>query len=418
MTEAHHYEPVPEQRPPWRAGFQPDGSTPERWFEPAPLEAPAADRAAPSRRLVLALLATSLVGAVVGGGATFVALDETGALKAPVAAATLAMNVSVQSESGAIIQAVANVGPSVVTIVTQLTAGQTTGSGIVYDAAGWILTNKHVVDGATGINVQLKDGRNFKGSLYGEDTLTDLAIVKITGATGLSPAPMGTSAGLQVGQLTIAIGSPLGADYANSVSSGIVSALGRDITVASGSSSSGGSLAMSGMIQTDAAISAGNSGGPLVDDTGRVIGVTTTQADTAQGIGFAIPIDIAKPIMQQALAGTKLSRPFIGISYVAIDASVATKYNLPLGHGAWVHKEDTSGNSIDAVTADGPADHAGIKSGDIVVAIEGQAIDATHPLEELLVQYAPGRTVSMELYRGGQYLTVQVTLGTRPDSTS
>jgi Trypsin-like serine proteases, typically periplasmic, contain C-terminal PDZ domain len=418
MTEANHYEPVPEQRPPWQAGFQPDGSTPERWFEPAQATAPAAeDLPAPSRSLIVALLATSLVGAVLGGGGTFLALRETGAFDGPAATATVGINVAVQSESGAIIEAVAKVGPSVVTIVAQQATGQTTGSGMVYDSAGWILTNKHVVESATGIDVLLKDGRDFKGSLYGVDTLTDLAIVKVDGASGLSPAPIGTSSALQVGQLAIAIGSPLGVDYSNSVTCGIVSALGRDITVTSDTGIAG-STALNGLIQTDAAINAGNSGGPLVDDSGRVIGVTTTQADTAQGIGFAIPIDIAKPIMQQALAGTKLSRPFIGISYVALDPGVAAKYNLPLDHGAWVHKEDSDGNSVEAVTTGGPADQAGIKTGDIITAIEGQTIDATHPLEEMLVQYAPGRTVSIELYRGGQYLTVRITLGTRPDATS
>ncbi len=417
MTEANHYEPVPEQRPPWQAGFPPGGSTPERWFEPPAALTPEEDRPGPSRGLIVAVLVTSLIGAVVGGGATFMALRETGAFNAPAATAAVAINVSVQSDSGAIIQAAAKVGPSVVTIVAQQPTGETTGSGIVYDTAGWILTNKHVVASATSIDIVLEDGRHFTGSLYGVDTLTDLAIVKIDAASGLSPAPMGTSSALQVGQLAIAIGSPLGVGYSNSVTSGIVSALGRDITVTSDTSGAAGTQ-LNGLIQTDAAISSGNSGGPLVDDSGRVIGVTTTLADTAQGIGFAIPIDIAKPIMQQALAGTPLSRPFIGISYVALDAGAAAKYDLPLDHGAWVHKEDSNGNSVDAVVSGGPADQAGIKTGDIITAIEGQTIDANHPLEEMLVQYAPGRIISLELYRGGQYLTVRVTLGTRPEATS
>jgi S1-C subfamily serine protease len=420
MTEANHYEPVPEQRPPWQAGLQPAGSTPERWFEPPQAAAPQGEhRPSTSRGLVGALLATSLVGAVLGGGGTFLVLRETGAFDASVASANPAgaINVSVQSESSAIIAAVSKVGPSVVTVVARQATGEIDGSGIVYDGAGWILTNKHVVAGATAIDVRLKDGRDFTGTLYGVDTLTDLAIVKIAGASGLSPAPIGTSSGLQVGQLAIAIGSPLGVDYSNSVTTGIVSALGRDITVTSDSGLAGGTN-LHGLIQTDAAISAGNSGGPLVDDSGRVIGVTTTMANTAQGIGFAIPIDIAKPIMQQALAGTKLSRPFIGISYIALDASFAAKNNLALDHGAWVHKEDANGNSVEAVVADGPAARAGIKTGDIITAIEGQQIDATHPLEDMLVQYAPGRTVSIELFRGGQYQTLRVTLGTRPAATS
>jgi 2-alkenal reductase len=415
MTEANHYEPVPEQRPHWQAGLQPDGSTPERWFEPAPAATPQGEhRSSASRGVIVALLATSIVGAVLGGGGTFLVLKETGALEAPVALATPrgGVSVSVQSESSAIIQAVAAVGPSVVTIVAHQTTGEITGSGIVYDSAGWILTNKHVVASASAIAVRMKDGRDVKGTLYGVDTLTDLAIVKIDGVLGLKPAPIGTSSGLQVGQLAIAIGSPLGVDYPDSVTTGIVSALGRDITVTSDTGFSGTNL--HGLIQTDAAINGGNSGGPLVDGSGRVIGITTALADTAQGIGFAIPIDVAKPIMQQALAGTKLSRPFIGISYVTLNPGLAAKNDLPLDHGVWVHKEDLDGNSVDAVVTDGPADKAGIKTGDIITAIEGQGIDATHALEDALVQYAPGRTISLELFRGGQYLTVRVTLGTRP----
>jgi S1-C subfamily serine protease len=418
MTEANRYEPVPEQRPPWQAGLPPAGSTPEWWFEPAPPAAPQPEHGAASRGLVTALLATSIVGAVLGGGGTYLALRGTGALDQRVAAASTggAVTVLVQSESSQIIAAGVKVGPSVVTIVARQAIGQSVGSGIIYDAAGWILTNKHVVASATGMDVRLKDGRDFKGTIYGVDTLTDLAIVKIDGASGLSPAPIGTSTGLQVGQLAIVIGTPLGVDYPNSITSGIISALGRDITVTNNSGLSGTDL--HGLIQTDAAINPGNSGGPLVDDSGRVIGVTTTMADSAQGIGFAIPIDIAKPIMQQALAGTKLSRPFIGISYVQIDAAMALQNNLPLNHGAWVHKEDASGNSVEAVVADGPAALAGIKTGDIITAIEGQQVTATDLLEDLLVQFAPGRTVSIDLFRGGQYLTVRLTLGTRPTATS
>jgi S1-C subfamily serine protease len=155
-----------------------------------------------------------------------------------------------------------------------------------------------------------------------------------------------------------------------------------------------------------------------VDGSGRVVGVTTTLADTAQGIGFAIPIDIAKPIMQQALAGEKLSRPFIGVAYVMIDRGVKDQYSLPLSQGAWVHSEDATGKSIEAVIAGSAGETAGIKTGDIITKVEDQTIDAANPLQDVLVQYAPGRTVSVEVYRGGQYITLRVTLGTRPDGTS
>jgi S1-C subfamily serine protease len=188
--------------------------------------------------------------------------------------------------------------------------------------------------------------------------------------------------------------------------------------VAGDGSSANSGTNLHGLIQTDAAINPGNSGGPLIDSAGRVIGVSTAIAQTAQGIGFAIPINVAKPILQQALAGEKLSRPYIGVAYVAIDLGLKAQHNLPLDHGAWVHNEDASGNSIDAVVAGSPADKAGIKNGDIITAIEGQAIDGAHPLEDLMVQYAPGRTVSVDLYRGGKALTVHLTLGTRPATSS
>jgi S1-C subfamily serine protease len=328
-------------------------------------------------------------------------------------------NVTVESESSAIVAAAQKVGPSVVMIVDEVgSTPEAVGSGIVYDTRGWILTNKHVISGATTIKVRLKDKREFDGTVYGVDTLTDLAIVRITGATGLTAAPLGDSSGLQVGQLAVAIGSPLGLDYPNSVTSGIVSGLGRDITVGGDGSSSSSATNLHGLIQTDAAINPGNSGGPLIDSSGRVIGISTAIAQTAQGIGFAIPINVAKPILQQALAGEKLSRPYIGIAYMAIDLGLKTQNNLPLDHGAWVHNEDTSGNSVNAVVAGSPADKAGIKSDDIITAIEGQALDSAHPLEDILVQYAPGRTISVDLYRAGKTLTVHLTLGTRPDSSS
>ncbi len=416
------YAPVPQPRPSWAPGYQGEQSTPERWFEPAPTE-PVRSTAAPrwpGKPLVLILLLTSIVGAVLGGGGTYLALKSSGAFNPAVVSPSTgsSSNVTVESESSAIVSAAQKVGPSVVMIVDEVGGvPQAVGSGIIYDTRGWILTNKHVVSGASTIVVRLPDKREFDGTVYGLDTLTDLAIVKISGATDLTAAPLGDSSAIQVGQLAVAIGSPLGLDYPNSVTSGIVSGLGRDITVAGDGSSASGGTNLHGLIQTDAAINPGNSGGPLIDSSGRVIGVSTAIAQTAQGIGFAIPINVAKPILQQALAGEKLSRPYIGIAYVAIDLGLKTQNNLPLDHGAWVHNEDASGNTINAVVAGSPADKAGIESDDIITAIEGQAIDLTHPLEDILVQYAPGRTISVSLYRGGRSLTVHLTLGTRPATT-
>jgi S1-C subfamily serine protease len=244
-----------------------------------------------------------------------------------------------------------------------------------------------------------------------------LAVVKIAGLSGLAVAPIGSSASIQVGQLAIAIGDPLGLDYPNSVTTGIISAIGRDLTV-SGTDAGNSVTTLHDLIQTDAAISAGNSGGPIVDAGGRVIGITTAQNLVAQGIGFAVPIDVAKPIMQQALAGEKLSRPFIGVAYSMIDQGIKQQHNLSLDQGAWVHAEDAAGNSIEAVVTGSPGARAGIKTGDIITEVEGRAIDSRNPLQDVLVQYSPGRTVSVRIYRNGAYVTVMVSLGTRPESTS
>jgi serine protease Do len=369
------------------------------------------------RGLLALVAAAAVAGSILGAGGTYLALSASGALDAAATmpAASSGPRVAIQSDASTVIAAVKQVGPAVVQISTDDGAGsQTVGSGIVYDSRGWILTNKHVIESGRTITVRLADDRQLAGTVYGVDTLTDLAIVKVD-ASGLSVAPLGASGSLQVGQLAIAIGSPLGFQYPNSVTTGIVSALGRDITVP-GSDPTSGSVGLHGLIQTDAAINPGNSGGPLIDGSGTVIGITTAQDETAQGIGFAIPIDTAKPIMQQALAGEKLSRPYIGVTYELIDLGLAQKENLPLNQGAWVHKTDTGGNSVDAVVAGSPGDLAGIKTGDIITRVESEVIDPLHRLEDVLIRYPPGRTVTVEVYRAGSYLSLKVTLGTRPAS--
>ena len=222
---------------------------------------------------------------------------------------------------------------------------------MIYDANGWILTNRHVIADAAKLTVELKDGRQFPGTVYGIDTLTDLAIVKID-QTGLPTAPIGHSDGLKVGQLVVAIGSPLGT-YSFSVTSGIVSGKGRTITLDDGKR-------ISNLIQTDAAINPGNSGGPLVDASGAVVGINTAVATDSSGIGFAIPIDIARPIMDQALKGETLSRPWIGIRFLAIDPQVKQLHNLTVDNGAVV---TTVGGSDPAVAARQPRGQGGHQGG-------------------------------------------------------
>jgi serine protease Do len=382
----------------------------ERWNGPGPM------------------LGAALLSAVLASAGTFVALDASGAFDRSAAPATSSAPGASQAtggnaqpisvvESSAVIDAAAKTGPAVVRITATGTSVDTfgsipsrgVGSGFIYDSAGWILTNRHVVTGANGqlvasLVVDLKDGRQFSGRIYGVDTLTDLAIVKID-ATNLPTAPIGSSSSLKVGQLAIAIGSPLGT-LSNSVTSGIISATGRSINVEN--------ERLSNLIQTDAAINPGNSGGPLIDAGGNVIGINTAVATDSNGIGFAIPIDIARPIMQQALANQQLSRPYLGIRYVAIDLQIQARDNLPVDHGALISGAAAGAQGQPGVVPGGPAAAAGLQEGDIVLAIAGTQIDREHPLDAVLSAYAPGQSVSLRILRNGQEQTVNVTLGTRP----
>ena len=313
-------------------------------------------------------------------------------------------------ESSAVIAAVEKVAPAVVTIRSSggglLGTGSGTGSGVIYDADGWILTNRHVVENASELIVILNDGREFTGTTYGIDTLTDLAIVKID-ATDLPAAPIGTSADLEPGQLAIAIGNPLG--YENTVTTGVVSGLGRQITASDASQTSAETLR--NLIQTDAAINPGNSGGPLVNSAGQVIGVNTAVNTEAQGLGFAIPIDVAKPIMQQALDGQPLVRPWIGVYYVPIDAAVAADQNLPVDSGVLIARTD---GGSEVVIPGSPAEAAGLQAGDIITALDGEQIDAETDLSMLILPLEPGDTITLRVLRDNSVQEIEVTLGELP----
>jgi serine protease Do len=415
------YSPAPEPRTAWTtptwAATQP---TPERWFEGG-AATPVQSVGRPTRRGPGAgsVIAAALVAAALASGGTVAALNATGAFDhaaAPVTsqggpAATSVNQPVTLNESSAIIDVASKAGPSVVRIfeqgvdpnsIDQSQQVQGIGSGIIFDPNGWILTNRHVVSGASSLTVELKDGTRYPGTVYGVDTLTDLAIVKVD-ATGLPAATTGDSDGLKVGQLVVAIGSPLGT-FSNTVTSGIVSAVGRAIQT------DGGSLR--NLIQTDAAINPGNSGGPLLDSTGAVVGINTAIEKDANGIGFAIPINIARPIMRQAIAGQPLKRPYVGIHYQQIDAQVAKDGKLPVKEGAWVQPDANTNDP--AVVAGGPAAKGGVKEGDIITKINDQAIDTLHPLDMVLSQFAPGDTVTLTILRDGATTTVQLTLGVRP----
>src|SRR5437588_9593714 len=309
----------------------PAGDRPPEWQSAAPAwstRPPVARTEAPRQATGLApVAAVALVVGIISGALTSVAVSNMLHSDVPPSASGSLTNVTGQSvrveESSAVTQAVKKVLPAVVTISSTsggaLGGAGGIGSGFLFDARGWILTNRHVVSGADSLSVRLNDTRVFPGKVYGIDTLTDLAIVKIE-ATSLPVAQLGVSAGLQQGQLAIAIGNPLGT-FENSVTTGVVSGLGRQITAGDAGNQSAEQL--NNLIQTDAAINPGNSGGPLVDSDGHVIGINTAVSQNAQGIGFAIPIDVAKPILAQALAGKPLARPWIGVFYQPVTKQLA-----------------------------------------------------------------------------------------------
>jgi serine protease Do len=281
------------------------------------------------------------------------------------------------------------------------------GSGFIFDSHGWILTNKHVVSGADQISVQLNDSRVFTGRVYGIDTLTDLAILKID-ATGLPVAPLGSSEDLQLGQLAIAIGNPLGT-FENTVTTGVVSGLGRQIRAGDAVGTS--SEQLNNLIQTDAAINPGNSGGPLINSAGQVIGINTAVNQDAQGIGFAIPINVARPILLLALDGKPMARPWIGVYYTPIDQQLAKDKGLAADHGVLI---GPAANGAPGVFPGSPAEKAGVRDGDIVVAVDGQTIDGDHDLASRVLPHVPGDTVSLSVVRTSGTVQIKVTLGTLP----
>jgi serine protease Do len=308
------------------------------------------------------------------------------------------------------------VSPTVVTVFPRASDGdfilaEGVGSGVIYDTEGWVVTNRHVVCLANSVSVQLSDGRRYPATVYGLDTLTDLAIVKIDGTSGPLPAVvLGNSSALGVGQLAVAIGSPLGT-FTNSVTTGVVSAIGRFIDI-DDTCRGGRPDTLRNLIQTDAAINPGNSGGALVDASGLLIGINTAIAGDAQGIGFAIPVNLAKPIMEQAINGEQLSRPWMGIYYTAVSPVLQEERGLRIGYGAIV--EPPTGSDSPAVLAGSPAATADLREGDIITSVDGQQVDGEHSLDELLTEYYPGDTVELDVLRGGDLISVTLELGTRP----
>jgi serine protease Do len=276
---------------------------------------------------------------------------------------------------------------------------QGVGTGVIIDQEGHIITNDHVVSldstVASHITITLSDGRTVTAKVVGTDPPTDLAVLKID-ATGLTPATLGDVSDLQVGEEVVAIGYALDLPGGPTVTQGVVSAKGRIIQEAS--------YSISDAIQTDASINPGNSGGPLVDDHGEVVGIDTAIISQAQNIGFAISIDLAKPLVQEIIQTGSVSRGFLGVSTVDVTPSVAASFNLPVD----------SGVGVAAVTPDSPADKAGLRVNDIIVRLGDVTINNSGDLVQALTKYRAGDTITVVFYRGNQQQQVEVTLATRP----
>jgi len=270
------------------------------------------------------------------------------------------------------------------------------GSGVVFDAGGHVLTNHHVIDEMDQIMVTLPDGRVLQGTVVGADEETDVAVLKVEDGT-LPPADFGDSDALRVGQPVLAIGNPLGLAGGPTVTSGVVSSLRRSLRRNYGDGLK--------VIQTDAAVNPGNSGGPLVDLEGRVVAITTATLPWAEGIGFAIPINSAKEIAAELIEHGRVQRAYLGISGYDVTRRLAQYYGLPAS---------ARGVFVTAVTSGSPADGAGVKVGDVITAIGGKAVDGLGDLVEALGGEKVGQDINVELERAGRRQTVRVALGTRP----
>ncbi|HHY36198.1 MAG TPA: PDZ domain-containing protein [Firmicutes bacterium] len=306
---------------------------------------------------------------------------------------------------GTIIEIAETIGPAVVGVSTRRQAYDWfwgayeipgVGSGVIFDPEGYILTNDHVVHGARTITVTLYDGRQVQGELVGTDPSTDLAVVKIN-ETNLPVAPLGDSDNLRVGELAVAIGNPLGLELQRTVTAGIISALNRTIQTEDGN-------VLEGLIQTDASINPGNSGGPLVNGSGQVIGINTAKATQAEGIGFAIPINVAKPIVEELIAHGRIITPWLGIIGGTVTREIATYYNLPVEKGVLVAE----------VIPDSPAAEAGLRQGDVITAFNLITIETIDDLTGALEKAKVGERVQLTVVRQGNRLTIPVILGERP----
>jgi serine protease Do len=301
------------------------------------------------------------------------------------------------------------VAPAVVNVTTQVLRSsffrgaipeEGSGSGFLWDAQGHIVTNNHVVEGAEKINVRLTDGTEMHAKIVGRDPATDVALIKVDGKGPFSYLSLGDSDSLRVGEWVMAVGNPLAMEH--TVTVGVVSAKGRRIGVSPDPNAS----SFEDFIQTDAAINLGNSGGPLVNVRAEVVGMNTAINAGGQNLGFAIPVNTIKMVLPQLKEKGKVVRGYIGVQITDVDQKAQESFKLASREGALVQ----------SVTAGGPADKAGIKAGDVIVAVGGTSVKDTRTLIYRVSALPPGQKVELEVIREGKRPTVTVTLGERPSN--
>ena len=398
--------------------------------------------------MLMVIFISAFVGAISGGAAAIMATSvfpeiinpwvEKNVLHRPPSASRHVGTLAVEEES-ATIDAVRNVSPSVVSIVITKELRRRTGdseflpfdeffgfglpepgdssplkrqrvgggSGFIISSDGLILTNRHVVaDPAAEYTVITNDGTRYNAEVAAADTLLDIAIVKIN-ALNLPVAELGDSDTLQIGQTVIAVGFALG-EFRNTVTKGVISGINRQVTAGG---PSGEAEVIDEAIQTDAAINPGNSGGPLVNLAGQVIGVNTAISEEGQLVGFAIPANAAKQIIESIRISGRIVRPWLGVRYVLLDEELARKNHIAVNYGALIVRG--SGVTDLAVAPGSPADKAGFEENDIILDVGGVRIDETHPLARLIAKHKPGDAVVFQVLRKGNILSLTATLEER-----
>lgn len=283
------------------------------------------------------------------------------------------------------------------------------GTGFIVSEDGFILTNKHVVeDKDADYTVLTNDGQKFSAKVLARDPIQDLAIIKVESAKKFKPIKLGDSSGLEIGQTVIAIGNALG-EFRNTVSVGVISGLGRTITA---SSEGGLTETLEDIIQTDAAINKGNSGGPLLNLKGEVIGVNTAMAQAAENIGFAVPINKAKKDIEQVIKTNKIVYPFLGVRYVLINEQIKEKNDLAVDYGAWIIEGE---EGEPAITPGSAAEKAGLKENDIILEFNNEKITQDNSLAKIIVKYNPGDKIVLKILRNNQEEIIEATLGERSE---